>query len=182
MVSAKIGRSGNQAVDNLAHNIWNRRQIHPLHAITSGPPPLAPLSPNVGSNDPGTPTEPLSLPPLVPIGSASKTSPGLPTPSLMPEVIKPIPDSEDPLNTSWAEEVERAEEDLKNDVLSLRVPVLSDDEDDRGDLFDGIIVKDPGVRRKMWTIYPKGRPKVEVRVRDGWVRLRCLGQIKESHL
>lgn len=45
-------------------------------------------------------------------------------------------------------------------------------------MFEGIKIKDLGVKRKMWYIYILGHPKINV-IRNGKDTLRCLEKIKE---
>ncbi|GBP11134.1 hypothetical protein EVAR_60625_1 [Eumeta japonica] len=69
---------------------------------------------------------------------------------------------------------ETAEEDY--DILALSTLEISDDEPDE-DLFRDIHITDTQ-KDRCCMIYPKGRPKVQVRVKKGIVTLRCNGKIK----
>lgn len=51
--------------------------------------------------------------------------------------------------------------------------------DEDNDVFRGIIIKDDGQNENRTCMtYPKGKPKIQARIKNGVVRLRCQGKIK----
>ncbi|KAI8118443.1 hypothetical protein CVS40_9813 [Lucilia cuprina] len=168
--TAPLAKSGDTEADTYARTFWENRRT------TSSPPPLAPLSNREPQVVRSTPQ--VQVPPLFSLTSGIIENPPLEKETQPTEEHK----------LSWAEEVNQAEEDLKNDVLELSSPaeelekLLEEPFQPQEDLFHGIIIKDPGVKRKMWYIFPPGRPKVQVIVRNRKVTLRCLGRVKEFSL
>lgn len=116
-----------------------------------------------------------------PLHVIQSTPPPLAPLSRDPEVLVTTP-SPAPVDTRPAADIQaaalQAAEDFANDILDLTPSDLSSPED-TDDPFRGITIRRNPLRKKIrWIVYPKGRPKVEVRIIDGLARLRCNGQVK----